>query len=273
MTIYQGTPYEITEIIPYTADVKLFRIKCNLDPSPGQFVEVSIPGIGECPLASCSCDPKYIDMLTRNAGNVTSAIFNLKKGQPIYIRGPYGKGFPLKKLKNKNLILIAGGTGIAPVTSLIEYIEKNRKDFKSIKIYFGFRNESYILLRERIRQWQDKFDLTLTLDKQISKLKELKCDIGFIQNILYKEIPDINNTVALLCGPEIMMECVTDKLLSLGLKSKSIYWSMERRMECGFGSCGRCQIQDVYVCRDGPVFRYDIIKPKLDNENSSQDLK
>jgi len=267
--MYTPKPYKIIEIKKYTEDIKLFRVKYNLNPMPGQFLEVSIPGIGECPLASCSYNKNYIDMLTRKVGNVTSAMFQLKKGKEVFIRGPYGKGWPIKKLKDKNLILIAGGTGIAPITSLIEYIEKNRKQFKNILIYFGFRNEKYILLKERIKIWKNKFDLIVTLDEKLEKHNELQCQTGFINEILDKNKIEIKNTIAVMCGPEMMMECVTDKLLSFGLKSNKVYWSTERRMECGLGSCGRCQIQDLYTCEDGPVFRYDIIKPKLDNEKSS----
>lgn len=269
MPYYTPKEYKIKEITSYTRDIRLFKIDSDINPKPGQFFEVSIPGIGECPLASCSYDDKSLDLLTRNAGNVTSMIFQLNKGDSIFIRGPYGKGFPIKKLKNKNLILIAGGTGIAPVTSLIDYIQKNRRDFKDIYIYFGFRNESFILLKERIDEWKKIFNLTICLDKKENPSCNLKCEVGFIHNILDKVKPKLDNSIALLCGPEIMMDCVTEKLKSMGLKENRIYWSMERRMECGFGNCNRCLIQDVYVCKDGPVFRYDIIKPKIDNEESN----
>ncbi|MDP2925932.1 MAG: FAD/NAD(P)-binding protein [Nanoarchaeota archaeon] len=271
--MYKPIAYEITETINFTEEVKLFRIKSKINPMPGQFIEVSIPGIGECPLASCAYNTDYIDLLTRNAGNVTSAVFKLQKGEKIFFRGPYGKGFPIKELKGKDLILIAGGTGIAPVASLIEYIEKNRKDFGRMYIFFGFRNENYILLKDKIEKWKNKFDFTLTLDKKLVPESNLVCETGFIQDIIDKKKIDFKNSSALICGPEIMMKCVSEKLMSLGLKKNRIYWSMERRMECGFGSCGRCQIQDLYVCKDGPVFRYDIIKPKIDNEESANEVK
>ena len=271
--MFTSNPYKITEIKTFTPDIKLFRVKCDINPLPGEFVEVSIPGIGECPLASCSYNPTYIDLLTRNAGNVTSAIFQLQKGDTLHIRGPHGKAWPLKKLKNKNLILVAGGTGLAPITSLIEYIEKNREDFKEIYIYLGFRNENYILLKDRIEKWEKKFNLTVSLDKKIMNTDKFKCEIGFVHEVLAKHNLNLKNSIALMCGPEIMMQCVTDNLIGKGLKPNKIYWSLERRMECGFGSCGRCQIQDVYVCKDGPVFRCDIIKPKLDNENSANEIK
>jgi anaerobic sulfite reductase subunit B len=273
---YTPTPYKIESIKELTKDVKLFRVKCNLNPRPGQFLQVSIPGIGECPLASCSYNNEKIDLLARNAGNVTSALFQLKKEDKIFIRGPYGRGFHIEALKNHNLIMIAGGTGIAPVTSLIDYVEKNKKDFKKIFIYFGFRNQKYVLLKDRIKKWKKEFNLYIGLsDKIIKKTNEenFNYEIGFVQDIMEKHKPETENTIALLCGPEPMMNAVTNELNKLGIKNNKIYWSMERRMECGFGNCGRCLIQDVYVCKDGPVFRYDFIKPRIDNENSNNRIE
>lgn len=264
---YLPKSYKLEKVKKYTDDVKLFKVKCGINPKPGQFVEVSIPGIGECPLASCSYDGKHVDLLTRNAGNVTSAMFNALSGGNIFIRGPYGKGFPLEELKGKNLILVAGGTGIAPITSLIEYVEKNRKDFGDVVIYFGFRNEANILLSERINRWCKKFSVHICLSDEPEN-KEYES--GFVNEIMVKCKPMADNSVALLCGPEVMMEVATAELNKCGITNSRIYWSLERRMECGFGSCGRCQLQDMYVCKDGPIFRYDKIKYQLDNENSAQ---
>lgn len=267
---YKPTPYKIESIKTYTPQVKLFKIKSKLNPSPGTFLEVSVPGIGEAPLASCSHSSTHIELLTKNAGNVTSGIFNLKKGDKIFMRGPYGHGFPISKLKNKNLILIAGGTGIAPITSMINYIEQNRKDFKKIFIYFGFRDEENILLRERIKKWGEIFEVHVGLSSDPNSHDYEK---GFINTIIENHKPSIQDTCAILCGPEMMMKVATKELNLLGIKNSKIYWSLERRMECAFGSCGRCQIQDLYVCKDGPIFRYDKIKPRLDNENSSNKIK
>jgi len=264
---YQPKSYKIESIKNYTPDVKLFKIKSNLNPAPGTFLEVSIPGIGECPLASCSHNKNYIELLTKNAGNVTSAIFNLKKSNTIFIRGPHGHGFPVNELENKNLILIAGGTGIAPITSMINYIEQNKNNFKRIFIYFGFRNEQNILLKEKIKKWEKEFKLHIGLS---SDPKNHDYEKGFINEIMEHHKPTTKNTIALLCGPEGMMNATTKELNILGIPNKNIYWSLERRMECAFGSCGRCQIQDLYVCKDGPIFRYDKIKLRLDNENSNQ---
>ncbi len=267
---YLPKPYVITAVEVFTSDVKLFKVKCAMDPQPGQFIEVSVPGVGECPLASCSFDGKYVDILVRNAGNVTTALFDLKKKDALFIRGPYGKGFPLAQLKKKNLIMIAGGTGIAPVTSLIEYVEKHRREFKEVFIYFGFRDEAHVLLSDRIEKWKKKFHVHVGLSNDVLTHKYER---GYVQEIMEKHKPKVEHTVALLCGPETMMGGVTLELNRLGLTDNKICWSMERRMECGFGSCGRCQIQDLYVCKDGPIFRYDVIKPRLENEQSSEGVK
>lgn len=264
---YLPKKYKIKSVKKMTDDVKLLRVSSKMNPLPGQFIEVSIPGIGECPLASCSYNEDYIDILLRNAGNTTAEIFKLKAGDEIYIRGPYGKGFPLD-VDGKDILLTAGGTGIAPVTSFIEYIEKNRKKFGKVRIYFGFRNKDYILLKDKISRWKKKFDIRLTLDQKAPGYLQ-----GFINAIIEKDHPELRNSVAFTCGPEIMMKTITKSLNNLGMKNSDIYWSMERRMECGFGNCGRCMIQDAYVCEDGPVFRYDFIKPRVENEVSSNGVK
>jgi anaerobic sulfite reductase subunit B len=267
--VFTPKKHKILSVKKITGDVNLFRIKSSMNPLPGKFFEVSILGAGEAPLASCSYNNQYLDLLVKNAGGVTSKIFELKKNDSIFIRGAYGRGFPVEELKGKDLILVAGGTGVAPVTSLIEYIEKNRKYFGDISIYFGFKNEDYILLKDRIEKWNKKFNLSVCLNEVYGKNKYKK---GFVNEILKNEKPwfkKTENTVALLCGPEVMMKSVSLELNNLGIKDNQIYWSMERRMECAFGSCGRCLIQDVYVCKDGPVFRYDKIKSKLENEEVS----
>ncbi len=263
---YKPSPYKIIEKSQINSEVTLLTVNCPLFPQPGQFLQVSLPGIGECPLASCSYDKQVLTLLIKNAGSVTSALSNLNSGDLVYIRGPYGRGFPLNKLKNKNLIFIAGGTGIAPVTSLIEYAEKNKENFKEITIYFGFRNESFVLLKDKIKNWEKKFKVIICLDEKSANKKYRH---GFVHQILAKEKIQTQNSAALLCGPQVMMKAVTEELNKQGLENSKAYWSMERRMECGIGSCGRCLIQDVYVCKDGPVFRYDFIKPRLDAEESA----
>jgi anaerobic sulfite reductase subunit B len=270
---FEPKAYKIISIKEYGEDVKLFRVKSNMHPQPGHFIQVSMLGFGESPLASCSFTKEYMDILVRNAGNVTNEMFRLKKGDELFIRGPYGKGYPLEELKGKNLILVAGGTGLAPITSLIEYIDQNSKDFGEITIYFGFRDEGRILLGDRIDKWRKKFNVVMCLDKG---KKDKRWEVGYVNEIMMQKKPKVENTIVLMCGPEMMMQNTTNALIKLGLGADKVYWNMERRMECAIGSCGRCLINDLYVCRDGPVFRYDIIKPKLENEafvHSAEEVK
>jgi anaerobic sulfite reductase subunit B len=266
--VYLPKAYKIIKIDSINDEVKLFRIKGKLNPKPGQFLEVSLPGIGECPLASCSYNNEQLDLLVKKAGNTTAGMFQLKKDDLIYIRGPYGKGFPIEELKNKNLLLFAGGTGIAPITSLINYIEENNNLFKKIIIYFGFKDANCILLNDKIKKWKKQFQVTVCLEK---KGLHFGYEEGYIQDIIKEHNLPIKNTIACLCGPEMMMKNITKALNKLNIKNKDIYWSLERRMECGFGNCNRCLIQDVYVCRNGPVFNYSFIKPKLDREEKANE--
>ena len=178
--------YKIEEMQKINKNVKLIKIKSNINPFPGKFFEVSIPGVGEAPLASCSYDDKYLNILMRRAGNVTSRIFELDKGDEIFIRGPYGRGFPINELKGHDLIFVAGGTGIAPVTSFIEYVEKNRKDFGQIFIYFGFKNQDRILLKDRVKKWSKEFKVHVCLDEQGN---DAKCYTGFVNDIIDKQKP------------------------------------------------------------------------------------
>lgn len=263
---YLPKPYKIEEILKYNSDTWLFRVKSKMNPMPGKFIEVSIPGVGEAPLASCSYDPNYLDILTKKVGRLTGEMFKLKKGDELWIRGAYGNGFPISELKGMNLILVGGGTGMASVTSLVDYISKNRKDFGEISIYFGFRDEESVLLKEKIKKWSKEFNVHVGLSRDPHTHKYEK---GHVQDIMKKNKLPVEHTYAVLCGPESLMESVTQELRLLGIKDERIYWSMERRMECAIGSCGRCQIFDLYVCRDGPVYRYDVIKPALDKENSA----
>ncbi len=260
---YEPRKFKVKNIKSYSPEVKMFRVETDMNPLPGQFFQVSLLGKGESALASCSFSENYVDILVRRVGNVTGSLFKLKRGDNLFIRGPYGNGYDIEKLKGKNLVLVAGGTGMAPITSLIEYLEKNREKFGEVSIYFAFRDERHILLADRINRWKKIFRIELALDGENKKVGARK---GPVANLIWSDIKSPGNTAAVLCGPEPMMEAVSRKLNEIGIDNSNIYWNMERRMECALGSCGRCLIEDVYVCHDGPVFRYDMIKEKIENE-------
>jgi len=246
---------KIIKVVKETSDTKTFTIDFKAKHDPGQFVEVSVLGIGEAPISACSYSKKYMDLCIRNVGNVTNAISKLKKGDKLGIRGPYGFGYPMHYMINNNITIIAGGTGVAPVRSVIEYIEQNRADFKDVEIFFGFRTPYDMLFKKGIARWQKKFNVHLTVDKPT---KEWKYNKGVVTNLLTNLSNE--NKVVVTCGPPIMIKFVIQTLEKLRFHDDQIYVSYERRMKCGIGKCGHCMIKGVYVCKDGPVFRYDIVR-------------
>ena len=154
MKVLQSKRYKIKEVLPQTDDNILFRIKTNLNPEPGQFVQVSIPGVGEAPISTASYNHKILDLNVRLVGSVTKAMARMQKGDKIHLRGPYGRGYPMDYLKGKNLILVGGGCGVAPLRGIIEFVDKNKNDYGNISMFFGFRSPSDVLFKDEIKQNQ-----------------------------------------------------------------------------------------------------------------------
>ena len=235
-----------------TYDASLLTLRYRTDYSPGQFLEVSVLNIGEAPISICSYSKQYTEILVRAVGNVTHHICSLKERDSLFIRGPYGKGYPMDKLKDRNIVIIAGGTGIAPLRSVIKYIEQNRNNFYDISIFLGFRTPREILFKRDLKLWEKLFNLSISIDKPC---KEWRKNVGFVHTIV-DQFNFERDTVALICGPPLMMKAVTEILKKKNFKDENIFMSYERLMHCGIGKCGHCMINDKYVCRDGPVFNY-----------------
>ncbi|MFC1800838.1 anaerobic sulfite reductase subunit AsrB [Nanoarchaeota archaeon] len=236
------------------SDTNTYRVKYPIKHDPGQFVEVSIAGIGECPISICSSSKTHVELCIRNVGNTTNAISKLKKGDKLFIRGPYGHGYPMKQFKNKNIVIVGGGTGVAPIRGVIKYIEKNKKLFRQTSLFLGFRSPEDILFRKDLKEWKKKFNLHLTVDKADRKWKGNK---GVVTKLLENAKISAKDTIAIACGPPIMIRFVIQTLKKLGFEDNQIYISFERLMKCGIGKCGRCQIGGKRVCKDGPVFCYE----------------
>jgi sulfite reductase subunit B len=253
---YSVEEYRILDVKRVNKDTVILKIKTKLNPQPGQFVQVSIPNIGEAPISNASYNAKELDLLVRNVGNVSAKITELKKGQDVLLRGPYGHGYPMDEMKDKDIILIGGGTGAAPPRSVIQYLQKNRKQFKQVQIFFGFRGPKEILFADDFESWKKDFQFYLTVDK---------ADPGYAGKVgLVTQLID-ENTISqearvIICGPPMMIKFCIEKLLSKGIQEKNIYLSLERHMKCGIQKCGHCMIHDKYACKDGPVFRYDEMK-------------
>ncbi len=229
---------------------------------PGQFVLVSIAGVGEAPISISSSPTKKgsFEMIVRNVGNVTGAMHRLEQGAGIGVRGPFGKHFPVDtEMKGKDIIFAGGGLGLAPLRSVINYTLDNRDDYGKLSIYYGTRCPAERLCVDELDQWQRREDIHCqdTVDRGDEKWKG---NVGVITTLMtdLKIVPD--RTVALLCGPPVMFKFVVGSLRKAGMKDSNIWVSLERHMKCGVGRCGRCQINGLYTCRDGPVFRFSDIE-------------
>jgi anaerobic sulfite reductase subunit B len=245
---------KITKANLETNDTKLFHIPIKEPYAPGQFYQVSVLGIGECPISVCSHSNSYLELCIRNVGTVTKSLFKLNKNDEILIRGPYGKGYPVKDFEGKDVIIIGGGTGVAPLRGVIDYMSNNKKFFENARMFFGFRTFEDILFEKDIRIWSKNFDVNLTVDK---KTPGYKGDVGLITDLLDKKKLEFSaNSVVLVCGPPIMIKFVIKKLEEKGFRRDQIWLSYERMMKCGIGKCGHCQAGNKYCCQDGPVFNY-----------------
>lgn len=228
----------------------------DLGHKPGQFVEVSLLGIGEAPISVTSSPTRqgYFQLAMRNVGNVTNALHNLKKGAIVGIRGPLGVGFPISFMQGKDIIIIAGGIGLFPLRSLIQYIVDRRSAFGKVTILFGARTPEDRLFTKELKEWQNSPDLIYmdTVDKADAAWDG---NIGVITSIIPPRVQiDIEKTVAITVGPPIMYRFVTTELKNRNISDANIIVSLERRMKCGIGKCGHCQMNGVYVCQEGPVF-------------------
>lgn len=243
----------------FTVRIKNKTERENFKFKHGQFFILSVPGFGEAPFGFCS-SPKikdYFQVSIDKRGGLTSRLFEFKEKDEIGIRGPYGKGFDQKKIKRRNLILVAGGCGLSPLRAIIQDASQNPNDFKKIQIFYGCRNPELLIFKEDYKNWSGSIDLNLTVDAPDANWKS---NVGVVTNLLTKEKIK-NDSVALLVGPPIMYKFVVKKLLELGIEEEDIYVSLERRMHCGFGVCQHCTlVNGGYVCADGPVFSYKEIK-------------
>ena len=256
----------ITDVRTDTPDVKTFRVltpdgKKPFEHMPGQCAMLSIPGVGEAlfSITSSPTNREYMEFSIKKCGCLTSWIHMLEPGQQITIRGPYGNGFPVEtELRGKDLLFIAGGIGLAPLRSVINYCLDNRENYGKLQIIYGSRSKDDLVdYQEIIDEWMkaENVEVNLTIDRE---QEGWDGHVGFVPTYL-KEIGFDTNKVALVCGPPIMIKFVLQGLEELGFTRTQVYTTLELRMKCGIGKCGRCNIGSKYVCKDGPVFRMDEI--------------
>ena len=254
----------VTDIRIDTPDVKTFRVvtpdgKKAFEHMPGQCAMLSIPGVGEAmfSITSSPTNTEFMEFSIKKCGCLTSWLHQMEVGQQITIRGPYGNHFPVETdLKGKDLLFIAGGIGLAPLRSVINYVRDKRENYGSIQIIYGSRSKDDLVdYQEIIDEWMkdDGIEVNLTIDRE---QEGWDGHVGFVPNFVKEVNPDISKT-GLICGPPIMIKFTLGALKELGFKETQVFTTMELRMKCGIGKCGRCNIGNKYVCKDGPVFRYD----------------
>ena len=262
---YRLKKAKILQTKKLTANEMLFEVALAdgevLDHEPGQFVMVSLLGIGEIPISVCSSPTKRdsFELCVRAVGKATRSLHKLKAGDEIGIRGPYGKGFPIRILEGNDLLLIAGGLGLAPLRSLITYVLDNRRDFGKVHLLFGCKEPKEMLFSDELEKWNERTDLhyACTVDQAAP---EWAGNVGVITTLIPGVDIEPARTFAAVVGPPIMYNFVIKELISKGIPAPQILLSFERNMKCGNGKCGRCQIQNLYCCQDGPVFNYEKIK-------------
>ena len=268
--LYAPCLMRVDEVVDETVDTRTLKLSfkdpevaAKFDFKAGQFGEYSVFGAGECTfcIASAPTRKGYIECSFKKVGRVTSAMRDLNVGDTMGFRGPYGNSFPLDKMAGKSLVFIAGGIGLAPVRCVIQNALDLRDKFKDITIIYGARSVGDLVYKRELDEWAKRPDVKLwqTVDPG-GETKEWKGQIGFVPNVVEKAHPMAINAFAVVCGPPIMIKFTLPVLAKLGFKDDAIYTTLENRMKCGIGKCGRCNIGPVYVCKDGPVFNAAEIK-------------
>ncbi|WP_181684967.1 FAD/NAD(P)-binding protein [Halorhabdus salina] len=270
---YQPVEGQIVWVETYTDDDKLFVIDLpdgiDLDHEPGQFVQLFVPGVGEAPFSIASSPTKDgpFELCIRAVGNVTNAIHDLESGDTVGIRGPYGTGFDVDALAGEDLLFVAGGIGLAPLRSIINYALDRPGEFGELTTLYGCTEPAEQLFPDELAAWADSpiMDYHETVDG-VPAGQEWDGNTGVITSLIPPLDFDPATTVALVCGPPVMYRFVIKSLRENGLPDERIYLSLERNMHCGRGLCGHCQLNELYVCLDGPVFNYTTVRDKEEAE-------
>jgi len=265
---FQPSMARIERILPQVEGHRLFQLRfvdediaTAFTHVPGQFVELTVLGVGEAPISISSppTRPGIIEICVRKAGLVTSALFELQKGDLVALRGPFGRGFPMDILKGKDLLLVAGGLGMAPLRSLLQAILDERGNYGDLVLMYGARNPDDVLFKYELLGLMNRTDIKYLLSVDVDEEGIWRQYIGVVTGLFERVDMNPESTFCALCGPPIMYRFVIKELLKRNIKTERIFVSLERMMQCGVGKCGHCTIGEYYCCTDGPVFKYSEI--------------
>jgi anaerobic sulfite reductase subunit B len=255
------SPHKITAVIKETQAEYTFRVSCDIQTQHGQFFQLSIPTVGEAPISVSGKGDGFLEFTIRKVGRFTEGIFKLRAGDTLFMRGPYGNAFPVEDFEHKDLAVICGGTGMAPVKTLINHFYNNPRICKSLYLIAGFKNIDSVLFTEEIEKFKSRFTTIATLDDSQAEGFETGMVTAHIKKIPFNSFDDYN---VVIVGPPMMMHFAAKECLAKGAEEKKLWVSFERKMSCAAGKCGHCKINETYVCLEGPVFNYTKAKNLID---------
>ncbi|MBI4642635.1 MAG: FAD/NAD(P)-binding protein [Deltaproteobacteria bacterium] len=260
------TPYRVLKVVRETGDTFTLTLapaggEEGFSFAPGQFNMLYVFGVGEAPI-SISGDPDRTETLVhtvRAVGAVSRGICGLKKGETLGVRGPFGVPWPVAKAPGWDVLVIAGGLGLAPLRPAVYYLLARRPEYGNLELIYGARTPEDLVFRRELERWRGRFDFRVHVTVDAAR-NDWRGNVGVVPNLLARARFDPDQTMALICGPGVMMRFTVQELLNRGLKMENIYVSLERNMKCGLGLCGHCQLGPFFVCKDGPVFPYDRVR-------------
>ncbi len=255
------SPHKILRIVHETKAEYTFRVKCDDAVNHGQFYVLSIPKIGEAPISVSAQGEGYVEFTIRKVGKLTDGIFGMEEGDTLFMRGPYGNAFPVEDFKKKPLVVIAGGTGMAPVRSMLQYFYAHPEEAGEVYLIVGFKDRDAVLFEEDLARFREKFHTVYCLDNMEAEGFSKGFVTGYVKEVPFGTFEDYN---VVIVGPPAMINFTAKECVKNGVTEDKIWVSFERKMSCSVGKCGHCRINETYVCLEGPVFNYTKAKELLD---------
>lgn len=254
-------PHQILDVLKETNAEYTFRVAYQKPTQYNQFFQLSLPKVGEAPISVSGRGQGYLDFTIRKIGHFTNGVFGLNKGDTLFMRGPYGNSFPVADFEHKDLVVICGGTGMAPVRTILDHFYAHPELRRSVHLIAGFKDLDSVLFTDDLVKYQKYFKTTYCLDHTVAANFHQGFVTEYIDQVPFEDFPDYN---VIIVGPPVMMAAAAKACLDQGCPEEKIWVSFERRMSCAVGKCGHCKINDTYVCLDGPVFNYTKAKDLFD---------